>query len=189
MLSRVWLGRVAGTGGPAARSSERCTCDPPRPWLLGWSQSDRCAWRGLLPFGGGSGPRPINAAGFGKERLENHIAGMIFKVPDANEEFYLQLFTATPGAGSKFQGRGRSPGCRHPWGGIEIPGAWAVPSSCDGGVKVGNENLVIESMLEKVDTSIVGGGMGFTFLRARGLCVWATGSWRRTSWTWPSPWR
>merc|ERR1712151_389723 len=40
-----------------------------------------------------------------------------------------------------------------------------------GGAKVSTKIPVIESMLEKVDKLIVGGGMVFTFLKARGLSV------------------
>merc|ERR1740121_1310074 len=40
-----------------------------------------------------------------------------------------------------------------------------------GGAKVSTKIPVIESMLDKVDKLIIGGGMVFTFLRARGLSV------------------
>merc|ERR1711972_836354 len=40
-----------------------------------------------------------------------------------------------------------------------------------GGAKVSTKIPVIESMLEKVDKLIIGGGMVFTFLKARGLSV------------------
>ncbi|CAK0836343.1 unnamed protein product [Prorocentrum cordatum] len=40
-----------------------------------------------------------------------------------------------------------------------------------GGAKVSTKIPVIESMLEKVDKVIIGGGMVFTFLKARGLSV------------------
>lgn len=40
-----------------------------------------------------------------------------------------------------------------------------------GGAKVSTKIPVIESMLDKVDTLIIGGGMVFTFLKARGLSV------------------
>lgn len=38
-----------------------------------------------------------------------------------------------------------------------------------GGAKVGDKILVIEQLLEKVDTLIIGGGMMFTFYKAQGL--------------------
>ena len=38
-----------------------------------------------------------------------------------------------------------------------------------GGAKVADKIAVIESLLEKVDTLIIGGGMAFTFLKAKGL--------------------
>lgn len=37
-----------------------------------------------------------------------------------------------------------------------------------GGAKVGDKILVIENLLSKVDTLIIGGGMAFTFLKAKG---------------------
>merc|ERR1719222_1019270 len=40
-----------------------------------------------------------------------------------------------------------------------------------GGAKVSTKIPVIESMLDKVDKLIIGGGMVFTFLKARGLSV------------------
>eukprot|EP00959_Pyramimonas_sp_CCMP1952_P281509 5884227-Pyramimonas_sp.AAC.1 len=40
-----------------------------------------------------------------------------------------------------------------------------------GGAKVSTKIPVIESMLDKVDKVIIGGGMVFTFLKARGLSV------------------
>merc|ERR1711943_71653 len=40
-----------------------------------------------------------------------------------------------------------------------------------GGAKVSSKIGVIESMLEKVDKLVIGGGMVFTFLKARGLSV------------------
>merc|ERR1712110_1064078 len=40
-----------------------------------------------------------------------------------------------------------------------------------GGAKVSTKITVIESMLDKVDKLIIGGGMVFTFLKARGLSV------------------
>jgi len=40
-----------------------------------------------------------------------------------------------------------------------------------GGAKVSTKIPVIESMLEKVDKLVIGGGMVFTFLKARGLSV------------------
>jgi len=43
-----------------------------------------------------------------------------------------------------------------------------------GGAKVSTKIPVIESMLDKVDKLIIGGGMVFTFLKARGLSVGAS---------------
>merc|ERR1712151_1033861 len=40
-----------------------------------------------------------------------------------------------------------------------------------GGGKVSTKIPVIESMLDKVDKLVIGGGMVFTFLKARGLSV------------------
>lgn len=40
-----------------------------------------------------------------------------------------------------------------------------------GGSKVSTKIVVIESLLNKVDKLIIGGGMVFTFLKARGLKV------------------
>merc|ERR1711870_30713 len=40
-----------------------------------------------------------------------------------------------------------------------------------GGAKVSTKITVIESMLDKVDKLVIGGGMVFTFLKARGLSV------------------
>merc|ERR1712054_55913 len=40
-----------------------------------------------------------------------------------------------------------------------------------GGAKVSTKIPVIESMLDKVDKLVIGGGMVFTFLKARGLSV------------------
>merc|ERR1719414_1707801 len=40
-----------------------------------------------------------------------------------------------------------------------------------GGAKVSTKIPVIESMLDKVDKLVIGGGMVFTFLKARGLNV------------------
>merc|ERR1712054_640256 len=40
-----------------------------------------------------------------------------------------------------------------------------------GGAKVSTKIPVIESMMDKVDKLIIGGGMVFTFLKARGLSV------------------
>merc|ERR1712050_798802 len=40
-----------------------------------------------------------------------------------------------------------------------------------GGAKVSTKITVIESMLDKVDKLVIGGGMVFTFLKARGLAV------------------
>ena len=48
------------------------------------------------------------------------------------------------------------------------------------GAQVGTKIPVIESMMDKVDKLIIGGGMVFTFLMARGLSV-ATRWWSMAS--------
>lgn len=40
-----------------------------------------------------------------------------------------------------------------------------------GGAKVGDKIRVIENLLPKVDQLLIGGGMAFTFLKARGYCI------------------
>lgn len=40
-----------------------------------------------------------------------------------------------------------------------------------GGAKVSDKITVIENLIEKVDTIIIGGGMAFTFLKSQGYSV------------------
>ena len=41
-----------------------------------------------------------------------------------------------------------------------------------GGAKVSSKISVIENLIDKVDTLIIGGGMSYTFSKAQGGCSW-----------------
>lgn len=58
---------------------------------------------------------------------------------------------------------------RYLYGAVDSP---ARPlAAIVGGAKVSSKIAVLESLLNKVDTLVIGGGMAFTFLRAQGLSV------------------
>jgi phosphoglycerate kinase len=50
-----------------------------------------------------------------------------------------------------------------------------------GGAKVSDKIKVIENLLTKVDSLIIGGGMAYTFLKAQGFMKLVNHSWKKTS--------
>ena len=66
---------------------------------------------------------------------------------------------------------------------------WRIPKrpfvAILGGAKVSDKIGVINNLLEKVDTLIIGGGMAYTFIKALGGEIGSSHVRRPTSWTMP----
>ena len=58
-----------------------------------------------------------------------------------------------------------------------------------GGSKVSSKIGVLEALIDKCDKVLIGGGMIFTFYKARGLCSGQEPGGRGQAWNWPRSWK